>query len=97
MESLKKKKARLKRVFEVLDPLYTHEKTALKYKTPFQLLISTILSAQCTDVQVNRVTEKLFKKYKRPDYYLKVPVTELEEDIKSTGFFRSVCTTSTNL
>ncbi|MFC1823083.1 endonuclease III [Thermodesulfobacteriota bacterium] len=89
MESLKKKKARVKQIFEILDPLYTHEKTALKYKTPFQLLISTILSAQCTDVQVNRVTEKLFKKYKQPDDYLKVPIAELEEDIRPTGFFRN--------
>ncbi len=89
MESLKKKRERTKKIFETLDPLYTYEKTALKYKTPFQLLISTILSAQCTDKQVNMVTRTLFKKYKKPEDYLNAPITELEEDIRSTGFFRN--------
>jgi endonuclease-3 len=89
MESLKKKKERTKKIFETLDPLYTYEKTALKYKTPFQLLISTILSAQCTDKQVNEVTRALFKKYKKPEDYLNAPITELEKDIRSTGFFRN--------
>jgi endonuclease-3 len=89
MESLKKKRERAKKVFETLDPLYTHEKTALEYKTPFQLLISTILSAQCTDKQVNQVTRTLFKKYRKPEDYLNVPIAELEEDIRPTGFFRN--------
>jgi endonuclease-3 len=89
MESLKKKTDRAKKIFETLDPLYTHDKTALKYKTPFQLLISTILSAQCTDKQVNQVTMSLFKKYKKPQDYLNAPITELEEDIRPTGFFRN--------
>ncbi len=89
MESLKKKRERTKKIFETLDPLYTYEKTALKYKTPFQLLISTILSAQCTDKQVNEVTRALFKKYKKPEDYLNAPITELEEDVRSTGFFRN--------
>ncbi len=89
MESLKKKKERAKIIFETLDPLYPYEKTALEYNTPFQLLISTILSAQCTDKQVNRVTKNLFKKYKRPEDYLKTAVSELEEDIRPTGFFRN--------
>jgi endonuclease-3 len=89
MESLKKKKERLKIIYETLDPLYTYEKTALKYRTPFQLLIATILSAQCTDKQVNMVTESLFKKYKKPGDYVKAPIAELEQDIKSTGFFRN--------
>jgi len=89
MESLKKKKERAKKIFEILDPVYTHEKTALKYKTPFQLLISTILSAQCTDKQVNRVTKTLFKKYKTPSDYVAAPIEELEEDIRPTGFFKN--------
>jgi endonuclease-3 len=89
MESMKKKKERVKRIFKILDPLYTREKTALKYKTPFQLLVSTILSAQCTDKQVNEVTKTLFKKYKTPQDYLNVPIAELEEDIRPTGFFRN--------
>jgi endonuclease-3 len=89
MESLKKKKGRVKEIFEMLDPLYTSDKTALKYRTPFQLLISTILSAQCTDKQVNMVTGSLFKKYKTPKDYLAAPISELEEDIRPTGFFRN--------
>jgi endonuclease-3 len=86
MESLKKKRERVKIIFETLDPLYIREKTALKYKNPFQLLVSTILSAQCTDKQVNQVTKTLFKKYKTPEDFVKVPIAELENDIRPTGF-----------
>lgn len=89
MEGIKAKKERVKKIFEILDPLYTNEKTALKYKTPFELLIATILSAQCTDKQVNTVTKTLFKKYRGPKDFLKAPITELEEDIRPTGFFRN--------
>jgi endonuclease-3 len=89
MESLKQRKARVKKIFETLDPLYTEEKTALKYRTPLQLLIATILSAQCTDKQVNEVTPTLFKKYKTPRDYLNAPIAQLEEDIRPTGFFRN--------
>ena len=89
MESLKKKKERANAIFEILDPLYTHEKTALQYRTPFQLLIATILSAQCTDRQVNEVTKSLFEKYKRPEDYIAAPIAQLEEDIRPTGFFRN--------
>ncbi len=89
MQSLNQKKRRAAAVFDLLDPLYTHEKTALTYKTPFELLISTILSAQCTDRQVNAVTPILFKKYRSPGDYLSVPVSELENDIRPTGFFRN--------
>jgi endonuclease-3 len=89
MENSGKKKERVKHIFEILDPLYTREKTALKYRTPFQLLISTILSAQCTDKQVNTVTKTLFKKYKKPQDFINAPIAELEEDIRPTGFFRN--------
>ena len=89
MESKKRRTARAKEIFEILDPLYTQEKTALKYQTPFQLLISTILSAQCTDKQVNGVTSILFRKYLSPDDFLSVPIRELEMDIRPTGFFRN--------
>lgn len=89
MESLKKKRARIKKIYEKLDPVYTYEKTALRYRTPFQLLIATILSAQCTDKQVNTVTPSLFKKYKTPKDYIKAPIPELEMDIRPTGFFRN--------
>ena len=89
MESLIKKKKRAMMIYEILDPLYTHEKTALHYTSPFQLLIATILSAQCTDKQVNEVTRSLFKKYKTPDDYIRAPIAQLEEDIRATGFFRN--------
>ena len=88
-ESLQQKKQRVKKIYAALDPLYTSDKTALAYRSPFQLLIATILSAQCTDKQVNTVTTTLFKKYKRPQDYLDVPIEELEDDIRPTGFFRN--------
>jgi endonuclease-3 len=89
MEGLKRKKERAKIIFEILDPIYTLEKTALVYNTPFELLISTILSAQCTDKQVNNVTKTLFKKYRGPKDFLNVSLSELEDDIRPTGFFRN--------
>ena len=89
MESRKQKQERANLIFDILDPFYTHEKTALKYRNAFQLLIATILSAQCTDKQVNEVTKTLFKKYKKPEDFLKVPIAELEEDIRPTGFYKN--------
>jgi endonuclease-3 len=89
MESLKEKGQRAKRIFEILDPLYTYEKTALEFRTPFQLLVATILSAQCTDKQVNQVTPSLFKKYRTPEDYVNVPIAQLEQDIRPTGFYRN--------
>jgi len=89
MESAKKMKERAGLIYETLDPIYTHEKTALTYKTPFQLLVSTILSAQCTDKQVNMVTKDLFKKYKSPRDYVSAPIEELEADIRPTGFYKN--------
>ena len=61
---------------------------ALKYRNDLELLVSVMLSAQTTDVNVNRVTERLFEKYRTPQDYLAVPVEELENDIRPTGFFR---------
>lgn len=89
MESLKKKSQRANSIYQILDPLYTHEKTALRYSNPFELLVATILSAQCTDKQVNEVTKTLFKKYKQPGDFLKRPASEIEQDIRPTGFFRN--------
>jgi len=82
-------KERVGLIYEALDPIYTHEKTALTYKTPFQLLVSTILSAQCTDKQVNMVTKDLFEKYKSPRDYVSAPIAELEADIRPTGFYKN--------
>ncbi|MGD9158703.1 MAG: endonuclease III [Desulfobacteraceae bacterium] len=89
MESMKSKKSRAEKIFDRLDPIYTMEKTALKYRTPFQLLIATILSAQCTDKQVNTVTPALFKKYKKPADFISAPISEIEDAIRPTGFFRN--------
>jgi endonuclease-3 len=89
MESLNKKRERVKVIFDTLGPVYTMDKTALIHRSPFELLISTILSAQCTDKQVNQVTKTLFKKYKTPRDYVTVPISELEEDIRPTGFFKN--------
>jgi endonuclease III len=61
---------------------------ALRFRSPLELLVSVMLSAQTTDVNVNRVTERLFVKYSRPEDYLAVPQEELERDIFATGFFR---------
>jgi endonuclease-3 len=79
------------RVNEILKRLkkeYPVVEIALEFGTPFQLLISTILSAQCTDARVNLITKSLFKKYKKPEDYLKVSNRELEKDIFSAGFYR---------
>ncbi len=89
METLSQKRIRTRRIFEILDPLYTHGKTALNYTSPFQLLIATILSAQCTDKQVNAVTDGLFKKYPTPQDFVSAPISQLEDDIRPTGFFRN--------
>jgi endonuclease-3 len=62
MESLKKKSQRANSIYQILDPLYTHDKTALKYRTPIELLAATILSLQCTDKQVNEVTKTFSQK-----------------------------------
>lgn len=80
---------RVEAIFAKLKPLYPQARTALKHKDAFQLLIATILSAQCTDARVNIVTKDLFKKYKAPADYVKVKQTELEEDIRPTGFYRN--------
>lgn len=83
----KKEKNNAKKIFDLLKEEYPDVKPALNYKTPFQLLIATILSAQCTDERVNIVTKDLFKKYKSPKDYLDAPDKELKKDIYSTGFY----------
>ncbi|MFZ6033375.1 MULTISPECIES: endonuclease III [Melioribacter] len=85
---MKSEKKRAEKIFQILKEEYPEAKPALNYKTPFELLIATILSAQCTDERVNIVTDKLFKKYKKPDDYIKVKSEELEKDIYSTGFYK---------
>ena len=82
------KKERIKPIVERLAAEHADAKIALAFRNPLELLVSVMLSAQTTDVNVNRVTEQLFVKYKRPEDYLAVPVAELERDIFQTGFFR---------
>ncbi len=72
-----------------LYELYPAPQCELNFRNPLELLVATILSAQCTDVRVNIVTASLFEKYRSPEDYLAVPQEELEEDIHSTGFFRN--------
>ena len=82
------KKQRIGPVVEALAAEHADAKIALRFERPLELLVSVMLSAQTTDVNVNRVTEKLFVKYRRPEDYLAVPVEELERDIFATGFYR---------
>ena len=79
---------RVDKIFSILKSEYPAVKPALEYSNPFQLLISTILSAQCTDERVNIVTKPLFKKYKKPEDFINIQVEILEKEIFSTGFYR---------
>jgi endonuclease-3 len=80
---------RVRKIWPVLKKTYPDAKTALKFVNPLELLISTILSAQCTDVQVNAVTKDLFKKYKSPKDWVKADLKQIESDIRSTGFYHN--------
>jgi len=80
---------RVKNIWPVLKRIYPDAKTALNFKNPLELLIATILSAQCTDVRVNMVTKEVFKKYKSADDWEGADIKEIESDIKSTGFYHN--------
>jgi endonuclease III len=80
---------RVAAILAQLDEAYPAATCELKHENAFQLLIATILSAQCTDVRVNQVTRELFKKYKTPDDFAYASPAELEKEIRSTGFFRN--------
>jgi endonuclease-3 len=82
------KRARIRPIIERLAREHEDAAIALKFRSPIELLVSVMLSAQTTDVNVNRVTETLFEKYRSPDDYLAVPQEELERDIFATGFYR---------
>jgi endonuclease-3 len=82
------KRARIRPIVERLAAEHPNATIALRFGSPLELLVSVMLSAQTTDVNVNRVTERLFAKYRRPEDYLAVPQEELELDIFATGFFR---------
>lgn len=86
----KKEKERISNIIRELSRVYGYDgRCFLNYETPWQLLIATILSAQCTDDRVNQVTETLFKKYKSLEDFARVSQEELENDIRSTGFYRN--------
>jgi endonuclease III len=84
--------ARAPEVIRLLSAAYPNATVALNFTNPLEILIATILSAQCTDVKVNEVTATLFQKYRTPEDYLRVPEDELKADIKPTGFFNQKAT-----
>lgn len=85
----KEQAKRVEKILERLSAAYPDAQCALEHNNPLELLIATILSAQCTDERVNRVTRDLFRKYRSPEDYGRVAPEVLEEDIRSTGFFRN--------
>jgi len=86
---MNKKQDVLNKLVEFLDRNYSDAECTLKFSSPFQLLIATILSAQCTDERVNKVTQVLFDKCERPEHFLHISLEELMEVIKPTGFYRN--------
>ena len=80
---------RVKEIIKILSKKIPDSRVALRSSNPFELLIATILSAQCTDAKVNQVTVALFKKYRSAEEYSKASLTELEENIRPTGFYRN--------
>lgn len=83
------KKEKVINILEILNEKFGKPECALKYNTPFELLVAVILSAQCTDVRVNIVTSEMYKKVNTPEQFANLPVEEIEEMIKSTGFYRN--------
>lgn len=82
-------KADIRKIMDILDKDYPDVKCSLDHQNPLELLVATILSAQCTDERVNLVTKDLFEKYRTSDDYAGATQEQLEEDIRSTGFFRN--------
>jgi endonuclease-3 len=82
-------KYRIEKIKEIFEKVYAVAECSLDYKTPLELLIATQLAAQCTDARVNIVTKDLFRKYKNINDFANADITELENNIKSTGFYRN--------
>jgi len=82
-------KERAEKIIELLEKEHLDAKIALHHSNPLELLVATMLSAQATDEQINKVTEKLFKKYTKPEDYAYGDLVELEQDIRSTGFYHN--------
>ncbi len=93
----KNRREYVKEIIEKLDILYPNAKISLNFKNPFELLIATILSAQCTDKRVNIVTKDLFKKYKTPIDFKNIDIEELQKKIYSTGFYKNKAKNIKNL
>ena len=89
VESIKNKEIRMEIILKCLKSEYPDAKCSLEYKSAFQLLVATILSAQCTDERVNRVTKKLFKKYQTPEDFDILSLNSLKQEIYSTGFYNN--------
>lgn len=88
-KKLKERSARAQRIIKKLKQLFPNAKMVLNYGNNWELLVAVMLSAQCTDKMVNKVTEKLFKKYRTLESYVRAKPREFERDIKSTGFYRN--------
>lgn len=86
---LVERKKRARKLILALTTLYPDADMILKWGTPWELVVAVQLSAQCTDKMVNRITEKLFRKYRTLDAYAKADIREFEQDIKSSGFYRN--------
>jgi endonuclease-3 len=80
---------RIKEILKIFEKLYPDAKTALKYDTPFQLLVATMLAAQSTDKQVNKITSRLFKKYSGPEDFARLNPEDLEKEIRECGLYRN--------
>jgi len=88
-ESLAQKKVRARAIYRILCKSYPNVRCELNYKTPFQLLVATVLSAQCTDKRVNQTTPALFKKYPNPVKMSQADINDIQRLVKSTGFYRA--------
>jgi len=83
------KAAEMRQILDTLAEMFPDARCELNHRNPFELIIAVVLSAQCTDALVNKVTAHLFEKYKGPEDYLNVPLEELENDIRSIGLYRN--------
>src|SRR3989442_3095185 len=88
-KTIEQRRARVLKILPILKRAYPDARCRLDHRTPLELLVATILSAQCTDDRVNIVTKDLFKKYRSAANYARVPQERFEKEIQSTGFFRN--------
>src|SRR6476661_2441235 len=88
-KTIAERRQRIAKILPILKRTYPDARTRLDYHNPLELIVATILSAQCTDDRVNIVTKDLFKKYRTAADYARVPQATLEKEIQSTGFFRN--------